>query len=337
VGGEYLKLRFVYAVLLGLLTFEAIIRVVLSAWFNLSGGYDYLWWVGVAAVVFLWTVHVPVWAVISQKPEPTKWIFQTYRANLMWFVAVGILLAFAWLKADNVAKIKNAIPLMVPYYADPFFIAADRAIFFTDPWRITHAVIPEIGTRALDAVYALWHPIQVGFGCWMIFTRNLQLQVKGLLSYTIAWLLLGGVVATLFSSVGPPFYEHFYGDPYFRPLLADLDGAEAARGGFTLLIEWYQMGTFGSGISAFPSMHVSVAVWEALVVSMAFRNRWLTAAAWTWAAVIMLGSVHLGWHYAVDGLFSIVATVAIWRMTGRLIERLSTPRESSSGHRVAAV
>jgi hypothetical protein len=45
---------------------------------------------------------------------------------------------------------------------------------------------------------------------------------------------------------------------------------------------------------------------------------------WTAAgfcAVILFGSVHLGWHYAVDGYFSIIATVAIWKIVGWALSR----------------
>src|SRR3546814_4974916 len=36
-----------------------------------------------------------------------------------------------------------------------------------------------------------------------------------------------------------------------------------------------------------------------------------------YAVVIFLGSIHLGWHYAVDGYVSIVAVAAIWAEIGR--------------------
>jgi len=35
----------------------------------------------------------------------------------------------------------------------------------------------------------------------------------------------------------------------------------------------------------------------------------------------MVGSVHLGWHYAVDGYLSIVLTVLLWRVVGHFVAR----------------
>ena len=320
-GAEYFRLRYAYAVMFGLLALECLSRIVMTAFLGYGDIRGFFWWTGIVPVVVLWAIHVPLWAVISRKPEPTKWIFQTYRDNLMWFVSVGVLLAFTWVKIDNVATIKNAIPLMVPYYADPFFAELDRAIFFTDPWKITHAVIPDWGTPLIERVYAIWHLLQVAFGCWMVFTRNLRLQVTALIAFTASWLLLGGVVATLFSSVGPCFYEHFYGDPYFRPLLAQLENAPITQRGFKFLIDTYQTGAYAGGISAFPSLHVAIAVWEVLVLRMAFRNRFVTAAGVVYATVIFIGSVHLGWHYAIDGIFSAAATLLLWKASARLVEK----------------
>ena len=38
------------------------------------------------------------------------------------------------------------------------------------------------------------------------------------------------------------------------------------------------------------------------------------------AAAMLIGSVHLAWHYAVDGLVSIVLVTALWRGFGRLVQ-----------------
>ena len=76
----------------------------------------------------------------------------------------------------------------------------------------------------------------------------------------------------------------------------------------------------GAGISAMPSVHNGLAFLFALA---AFRiNRslgWLFAA---YAALIWIGSIHLGWHYAVDGIIGDALTYGIWRFSGSLAERL---------------
>jgi hypothetical protein len=42
--------------------------------------------------------------------------------------------------------------------------------------------------------------------------------------------------------------------------------------------------------------------------------------------MILVGSVHLGWHYAIDGYAAIIGTWAIWWIVGRLLERPSVSR-----------
>lgn len=78
----------------------------------------------------------------------------------------------------------------------------------------------------------------------------------------------------------------------------------------------------GSGISATPSLHVAIATLQAVLA-------WKVSRVLGWAATIFLvlilvGSVHLGWHYAIDGYISILAVPVIWTLAGRLA-RLDSP------------
>jgi membrane-associated phospholipid phosphatase len=87
----------------------------------------------------------------------------------------------------------------------------------------------------------------------------------------------------------------------------------------------------GAGISAMPSMHVAGAMLFAL---LGWRtNRFLGIALTINVALILMATVFLGWHYAVDGYASIVGTLVIWWAVGALIRRASAPSEA----RAAAV
>lgn len=72
------------------------------------------------------------------------------------------------------------------------------------------------------------------------------------------------------------------------------------------------------GISAMPSMHVAMAT---LFCIAGFQtNRLLGFAYGLFLCLIIVGSVQLGWHYAVDGYVSIVLVLVLWRLTGELME-----------------
>jgi hypothetical protein len=79
----------------------------------------------------------------------------------------------------------------------------------------------------------------------------------------------------------------------------------------------------GSGISAMPSVHNALA---ALFAMASFKlNR---IAGWLltfYAAFIWIGSIHLGWHYALDGIVAIALTFGIWHVCGRIADRLEHP------------
>ena len=60
-----------------------------------------------------------------------------------------------------------------------------------------------------------------------------------------------------------------------------------------------------------PSLHVAVALWLALVIRSYLPR--LQFIGWAYFAVILVGSVYLGWHYALDGIVAVMITLACWR------------------------
>lgn len=52
---------------------------------------------------------------------------------------------------------------------------------------------------------------------------------------------------------------------------------------------------------------------------------WVKWAGIANCALILFGSVLLGWHYAIDGYFSIAATIVIWKIVGRKWGKPGTP------------
>jgi membrane-associated phospholipid phosphatase len=75
----------------------------------------------------------------------------------------------------------------------------------------------------------------------------------------------------------------------------------------------------GSGITAMPSMHVSFAM--LLFLSTRELNKKAGYITLIYLLFIQVGSVHLGWHYAVDGYISMILTWILWRLSGWIVNR----------------
>lgn len=87
---------------------------------------------------------------------------------------------------------------------------------------------------------------------------------------------------------------------------------------------------FGGGISAMPSMHVSVATLIALAGYS--WQRWIGLALTPFVVVIWIGSIHLGWHYALDGIVAAIMTLLIWALSGNVVKKLGISDDFSYSH-----
>jgi membrane-associated phospholipid phosphatase len=70
-------------------------------------------------------------------------------------------------------------------------------------------------------------------------------------------------------------------------------------------------------ISAMPSLHVASSCGFYLLARA--RNRWLGRLFFVFLVLMLLGSIHLGWHYAIDGYAGLAGAVVIWWLCGRLV------------------
>ncbi|MCL6684579.1 phosphatase PAP2 family protein [Sphingomonas alba] len=241
----------------------------------------------------------------------TSWMARIARGFPMLVVVAVLIPAFS--------AMKSSIPLFNTYSWDPVWIAADRAIHGTDAWRLLQPVAGfPIVTSLLSVAYHAWlFIVYAGSAYFCIFPRDRELRARYLISYFACWTIIGVAMAIMFASVGPCFLAPLTGDHHFDPLMSYLYSANQQYPVFVLpvqeqLLAWQQQNDHGlaTGISAMPSMHVSMAMLFALSISKISRAA--GAAAWLFVATIMIASVHLAYHYAVDGYVAILMTLAIW-------------------------
>ena len=242
-------------------------------------------------------------------------------------------LLFASLLASFNAFKQMVLPV-AGFGADPILAAADKALFLgVDPWRATHAILghPQ-ATLLIDRAYHGWFvPMSLGvIACAWMSRSTFRLRTQYLLSYICVWIGIGSILAFLLPSAGPCFYEQYVGThESFGELLGRLAETEAATGAKLTALYSQEMlvrlhGSdqlvIGGGISAMPSVHNALG---ALFALAAFQlNRAIGLAVGVYAGIIWIGSIHLGWHYASDGLVAFAVTYAIWVTCGRIAAAL---------------
>ena len=152
------------------------------------------------------------------------------------------------------------------------------------------------------------------------------LRYTYMLSYLASYVIIGMAMAAAMSSARPIFEGTVFGDGTGFAALHERQKAQnEASGPFTfLLISKYLLNIytsneaqFAGGISAMPSMHIVLA-W--LCVFAAWHLGRIVGVVFTvYGFCIWFGSVHLGWHYFVEGLVTLIVLTVIWGIVERLM------------------
>ena len=280
----------------------------------------------------------PVYVMIFVRPARlthtllTRLRYQYLTAERL--LGAGIVVLMIPLFISIFTSFKTLIPFINPYAWDVALADWDRLLHFgVDPWRLLHPLIafPWVSST-INIGYHVWFFMLYGMLFWQAFsTRDQQLRLQYLLTFVLTYSLLGGLAATLLSSAGPVYYGRVTGlEDSFAPLMDYLRAANEVAPIWALKVQdmlWQShiMGEydFGTGISAMPSMHVSSTLLFALV---GWRtHRWFGIALTLFTLLVLVGSVHLGWHYAIDGYVALVATWILWRFAGWLAKRSLRP------------
>ncbi|PMJ92587.1 phosphatase PAP2 family protein [Vibrio sp. 10N.261.55.A7] len=289
-----------------------------------------------------WSVYYYCYLLYHRASHPlvkyVKKIFSFFQpiSKALSFILLILVLNFT---LSSYTYLKTIIPDLHPFEYDLAFYEFDKWLHFgVSPWELTHAVFSHhYATFVINFFYHLWFLLMWGALLFFIIDRkSKRLRDQYLLSFLSSWLIVGGLLATILSSAGP-CYMHLLNPEhtYFLPLIDTLriQSRELMEVGFPpvwaidvqdslWLRHLNREGGVGVGISAMPSMHVSIAVLMALGASR--KNKWLGRVMWANVVMIQIGSVHLAWHYAIDGYVSAFATVLIWKGTGILLDKIDS-------------
>lgn len=299
-----------------------------------------IWLRGVTllSLVYLLLVELPgsIWA------DPARPLARL-RARLAQLCSqrgpAGLLLLLAVIVSNGAfTSVKNMLPDITPFRWDAALADAGRWLHGgRDAWRLLQPLLGhQAVTRVLQYIYLSgWLAMLCGTVTAVAFSQRLAfLRRRFFLTYLFCWVILGNVLAGVFMSAGPVYFGAVTGDHQrFAELLSYLSFSNGmAQSSTDLQAALWQAHSaghteVGTGISAFPSLHVAMASLFALTCCKA--NRWAGAGAVAFLVVILATSIHLGWHYAVDGYASMLLTAAAWFGFGALERRYPSSSSSS--------
>jgi hypothetical protein len=236
--------------------------------------------------------------------------------TLVIFVALPALL-------DVMYGFRLALTVFEPFYFDPALARLDAVLHGGNhPWELLQPVVghPAV-TRFIDVVYvygwfaALWLGV-----IWQTVHGREPVRSQFLLTFALSWIILGTALAIATSSAGPVFYGRVTGldDPFagLTSYLASVDQQYALHAVANQERLWATYTEWG-GMTAMPSMHLAIVT--AVVLAGIRTHRRLAWVLVPLGFVILIGSVHLGWHYAIDSYVGILLAGGIWWMSGRFV------------------
>jgi hypothetical protein len=237
------------------------------------------------------------------------------------FVAGLALMGIAFVPFRTMFNaVKNAIPEHGGFMFDRVLADLDEALHLgVAPWEWLYGMFKHPWVlRAVEINYeTVWFVICFGIQYWVAVSPLFdRVRVRYMLCFILSWVLIGNVAASMVSSAGPVYYAFVTGDFHrfgeVMSFTASMQGQFAATADFQNYL-WYlhvnDLPGLGSGISAFPSMHVAIVVMNALFLIEVSR-KWVMPAM-IYVAFVVASSVYLGWHYAVDGYAAAIMMVAI--------------------------
>ncbi|MFT3672742.1 phosphatase PAP2 family protein [Aestuariivirga sp.] len=295
---------------------------------------------GVEALIGLVTFSVPVallslvlflfgsMVVIDRPDRPARVLWRRFKGvlsspermarGLPLFTALIIFMyGFTVFKAN--------ITTFIPFAWDETLDRWDMALHFG--YRPHELLQPILGfplvTWLLNVNYNMWFFVMNMFWVYYAFLATPGVErTRFFLSFMLTWILGGTLLAILMSSAGPCYLTRLgvSPDPY-APLMTYLNHVHDlyplwAIDTQNMLWDFRSEGSVFGGVSAMPSMHNATAL--LFVLAVWNKGRILRGVMIAHALLVLIASVHLGWHYAVDGYIAWPIAFGLWMLSGRI-------------------
>jgi hypothetical protein len=249
----------------------------------------------------------PLTALVAHCREERRTIWRAFE----WALILGLAVALhGWAK--------SMLPHASGYWADPYLADFDQRLFGQDPWRLFRS---DLLAPVYAKAYVCWFFITFGVMGVLAFSKRDHSRLFN--CFLVAWILGGTVGQYVLPSAGPIFFERIGLGPRFAELVATNDPSFGLVADYLWKFHQQAGASLGTGISAMPSMHVTMAVWTMLAARAIWRPLALPAAIY--ALIIYAASIASGWHYATDGMVGLVVAVAAHRLCAARPDRASSP------------
>ena len=288
--------------------------------------------VGLLMILFsVFMVRFATMAIYERPDDPIKtlardlWGLMRDRRRL----AVGLpMIAVLAPFMTIFGEFKAAVPMLGGGFVwDQTFNDWDRWLHFgTLPWEWMQPVFGYAPiTFLINFSYNFWF-----FAMWMVWagwaftTRPDANRTHFFLTFMALWSIGGSLMAIGMASAGPAFYSRIglSPDPYI-PLMDYLRSANEflpiwALNTQDMLWTGFNGRTVADGISAMPSMHNASSL--LFLLTARHLGKWPFRILAVHFVLVFIGSVHLGWHYAVDAYIGWALVLALWFITKPIAE-----------------
>ena len=217
-------------------------------------------------------------------------------------------------------NLKQQIPIIHSSLWDKELLRVDH--FFHFGYNPSLIAIKYLGNDIIcwffDIFYALWYIIKFPIIIYFLITPSKKVHIRFFITYFSMW-IFGGLFALLFPSLGPIYTHPDWFSHLNKPIASFLQGELMKN--YELFVHSpgkYRIVSY-EGIAAFPSLHVGIIA--VFAISLFKVNRLLSYLMFIYLIIIQVGSVLLGWHYAIDGYFAIILAVSLYYFSAFFVEK----------------
>jgi PAP2 superfamily protein len=326
---RFFSIIYPYDLLVGIYCLSAIILSAIYG-FKIDFGIILQWKYDITfvAIAMLYLIiHAALMALQTRRNKEDSVLFGPYwRKKLknnyfQWRKLFDLIKVLLLLKVTLLiyCNIKQAIPFINSNLYDSELLWLDRVFHLgINPNTCT---VKLLGNKyiagIMDRIYISWYLVKPMVLVYFAIITDRSIHIRFFFCYFAMW-IFGGLAALLIPSLGPIYTnpEWFtnlnipFANKLQQLLLKHYEAALADPEKYKIFI--YE------GIAAFPSLHVGIVALFAFFLWKV--NRKVGIAMFVYVGFIQIGSVLLGWHYAIDGYFSIGMACFFFRLSEKLVQ-----------------